>query len=175
MIPLMNNLTTLCLFNLSYQCDNNMLTSFSNLIHSPKLKCVTIGNEDRSMPIPKPFCDILFGPSSLNELSLLSLKCEGSCLDSLETANITKLSLSNCSISTPLFQNLSKILLNKTIQKLQINVTSESETLDLEQVDTFKAALSSNTSLEHLKISMFTENCTHDWSFITSDPRVTIE
>ena len=79
---------------------------------------------------------------------------------------------------TPPFQILSKILLNKTIQKLQIDVTCNSTTLDLEQVDTFRAALSSNTSLEQLKLVVdhadcITESCTHDWSFVT-DPRVTI-
>ena len=176
-IPLMNNLTNLCLPVYLPFDDDTTLTSFSNLIRSPKLQSVTIGNEDDIGSIPKPFSDILFGPSSFNELTLLSCKFEESCLGSLETnTNLTKLSLSHCSISTPPFQTLSKILLNKTIQKLQIDVKS---TRDLEQVDTFKAALSSNTSLKQLKIVIHHEycstvNCTHDWLFIT-DPRVTIE
>ena len=179
MIPLMNNLTILHLFNLPYQCDNDiMLKSFFNLIHSPKLQSVTIGLKDEVdlECIPKPFCDILFGSSSFIELTLLSLQFKK---DLIETnINLTKVSLSNCSISTPPFKTLSKILLNKTIQKLQINVTCTNETLDLEQVETFKKALSSNTSLEYLELVIdhefcIAENCTHDWSFI-HDPRVTV-
>ena len=171
-IPLMNNLNTLSLFDLPYPCDNDIMwTSFSNLIHSPKLKCVTMGDENQDSEeelIPKPFCDILFGSSSFNELTLLNCEFRESCLDSLETnADLTEVSLSNCRISTPPFQTLSKILQNKTIQKLQINVRSISKTLDLEQVDTFQAALSSNTSLEQLKLVIdhefcIAENCTHD-------------
>ena len=174
-IPLMNNLATLYLCDYMSD-DDTMLTSFSNLIQSPKLKFVTIEDENCDAVIPKPFCDILFGPSSLNELTIVG--CEFG-VDSLETnTNITKVSLSNCSISTPPFKTLSKILLNKTIQKLQINVICTSETLDLEQVDNFKAALSSNTSLKRLKLVVkrdyCPERCTHDWCLV-SDPRVTIE
>ena len=179
-IPLMSNLTNLCLFYVLFD-DDETLTSFSNLIHLPKLQSVTIGEDDDRSDIrciPKPFCDILFGPSSLNELTLLHCEFEGSSLDSLEiNTNLTKVSLSHCCIRKTPFQTLSKILQNKTIQKLQIE--SFSETLNLEQLDTFKAALSSNTSLEQLKLVIdheicITENCTHDWSLIT-DPRVTIE
>ena len=178
-IPLMNNLTTLCFSNLPYPYDNGtMLTSFSNLIHSPKLKCVTIGHEflaGELLIIPKPLCDILFGPSSFNELNMLSCKFKESCLDSLETnTNLTKVSFSSCWINhkVPPFQTLSRVLQNKTIQKLQVDVTSCREP-DLEQVYTFIAALSNNTSLQHLKLVIDHQDCTHDWSFIT-DSRVTI-
>ena len=174
--PLMNNLTSLCLNDIVQD-----ISSFSNLISSPKLQCLSIGDiKVKSMLILKLYCDILFGPSSLKELTLLRLQFKENCLDSIETnTNLTRVSLSKCSISTPPFQTLSKILLNKTIQKLQINVKCTCEMLDLEQVETFKAALSSNTSLKHLKMVInheicITENCTHDWSFI-SDPRVTIK
>ena len=178
-IPTMNNLTFLSLTNImEYNVHNTtILSGLSNLIHSPKLKCVSIND---FLPIPRSLGDILFGPSSMNELTVIKCEFKGSCLDSLETnTNLTTVSLSHCSIRTPPFQTLSKILQNKTIQKLQINVISISWTLDLEQVDTFKAALSSNTSLEQLKLVIdhqyrFNRSCTHDWSFIT-DPRITIQ
>ena len=162
--------------------DTAMLTAFSNLIHSLKLKCMTIEITDNHYPlIPKSVGDILFGPSSINELTLINCEFEEDSLDSLETnTNLTKVSLSKVYIGTP-FQTLCKILVNKTIQKLQINVlkSSPGKTLDLEQVDTFRAALLSNTSLKQLKLIIdhrlcITENCTHDWSFI-NDSRVTIE
>ena len=184
-IPPMNNLTSLSLGIESLGVHN--ATKLTNLIHSPRLNCVTIGCIDyysEIQDIPKSVGDVLFGPSFINELTLIICDFKESSLDSLETnANLTTVSLSNCYISTRPFQTLSKILLNKTIQKLQIDVTSEgNQTLDLEQVDTFKAALSSSTSLEQLKLVIdhwlqpvsITENCTHDWSFI-ADPRVTIE
>ena len=183
-IPPINNLTSLTLIDLPGKSDNDTeLTSFSNLMHSPKLKCLTIGDRDDIQPqtITKPLGYILFGPSSVSEL-FLDANFEENSLDLLETnTNLTEVSLLDCSLGGPPFQTLSKILRNKAIQKLQIKVTSYSvsETLDLEQVDTFKAALLSNTSLEELMLVIDHKNypiesCTHDWSFIT-DSRVTIE
>ena len=173
-IPPINNLTSLSLKSLGIH-DAAVLTT---LIYSPKLECITINTISQS--IPKSVGDILFGPSSINELTLINCEFEESCLDSLEiNTNLTKVSLSGCYIRTPLFQTLSKLLRNKKVQKLQIDVLkSSSKTLDLEQVDIFKAALSSNTSLEQLKLvidhrfCIADESCTHDWSFVT-DPRVT--
>ena len=181
-IPLMNNLTTLWSHGFYGHYDNNLtLTSFSNLIHSPKLKCVYIGKDCYNCTFfIKPFCDILFGPSSVNELTLINFEVEDSSFDLLATnTNLTEVFLSGCYITTPPFQSLAKLLRNRTIQTLQIDVKSTSETLDFEQMNTFKAALSRNTSLENLKLvidsdACTTENCTHDWSSIT-DSRVTIE
>ena len=181
-IPLMNNLTTLCLDGFYGHYDNDLtLISFSNLIHSPKLKRVTIGKDCYDYrSFVKPFCDILFGPSSVNELTLIKFEVKDSSFELLATnTNLTKVFLSGCYITTPPFQSLAKLLRNRTIQTLEIDVKSISETLDFEQMNTFKAALSRNTSLEHLKLVIdrdvcTAENCTHDWSFIT-DSRVTIE
>ena len=182
-IPLMNNLTSLFFCDVP-EPDEVALTSLSNLIHSPKLNSFTIGdNESDLQYITKPVGDALFGPSSLkiNELSLIKCIFEENFFDSLETnTNLTKVSLTG-KIEAPPFQTLSRILRNKTIQKLRIYVTSFSEPVDLDQLDTFKAALSSNTSLKYLKlfIEHDTEgrilySCTHDWSNIT-DSRVTME
>ena len=178
-IPLMNNLTSLSLTRVVV-LNAAMLTAFSKLIHSPKLKYLTIGTQGTERHhIPKSVGDILFGPSSINKLTLIKCEFEDNFLDSLETnTNLTTVSLSNCYIRTPPFQTLSKVLLNKTIQKLQIYVKSFGTTIDLEQADTFKAALSSNTSLEQLKLCINHKHymwgdCTCDWSFVT-DPRVTI-
>ena len=91
-IPPMNNLTSLSLKSL--RVDNTaMLTPFSNLIHSPKLKCITI-LRPKPQPIPKSVGDILFGPSSINELTLINCEFEKSFLDSLETnTNLTTVSI----------------------------------------------------------------------------------
>ena len=126
--------------------------------------------------ITKPICEILFGPSSLEKLDLIDCDLEENSLKSLKSnTSLTNLSITGCTMITP-FQTLSVVLHNKTIQKLEIEVTSE--TLDLEQLDTFKAALSTNTSLEEFGLVVFSEDChnldvSHDWSLI--DPRVTIE
>ena len=179
-IPRMNSLTTLILnYDLEQRKRSIVLASFSNLIHSPKLKCLTIGDDYSKPPITKPLGGILFRPSSLRELTLSGCYLKENCLDSFETnicTYVSTLCLSDCAIMDPPFQILSKILRDRTIQKLHINVTCIGDTLDLEQVDTFKAALSTNTSLEKLKlvIGYHPDNCTHDWSFIT-DSRVTIE
>ena len=187
-ISVMNKLTSFTCWDLYGGATE--LTSFSNIMHSPKLKCLTIGRSlNYPEPITKPLCDIMFGPSSLSELTLVGYDFERDCLDSLETnTNLTSVSFSECNI-TPPFQTLSKILRNKAIQELRIDVCCDGTRVwgndvlivDLEQVDTFRAALSCNTSLEHLilKIERAWE-CykydyySHDWRCIT-DRRVTIK
>ena len=196
-LPPMNNLTSLALSQLGqrcnddttsnlsslslygFLCDNDtMFTSFYNLIHSPKLKHLAIGKEIiHTQLITKPLSDVFFGTSTLNELTLINCEFEENALDLLETNTcLTKVTLSACYIMGPPFQTISRILQNKTIQKLQIDSTSFMKNLDLEQVEIFKAALSSNTSLEQLKLVIdFEYHCSmpYDWSLLT-DPRVYI-
>ena len=174
-IQAMNNLTSLSLLHLPLESEN-----FSNLVCLPRLQLLSIGEKDgRLLRITKSFCDVLFGLSSLVELTLINCQFEGNSLDSLETnKNLTKVSLSGY-IKAPPFHILSKILRNKTIQKLLIGVTCINVNLDLEQLDTFNTALLSNKALEQLKLVIdhkysITESCTYDLSLIT-DSRVTIE
>ena len=173
-IPLMKNLTSLCL--VYFPSDNDVLV-FSNLLHLLKLKCLRLTYGTGEL-IPEPICEILFGPSSLEKLDLINYDLEENSLKSLESnTSLTNLTITYpCTMITP-FQTLSAIVLhNKTIQKLEIYVISE--TLDLEQLDTFKAALSTNTSLEEFRLVIIRKDChnpnvSHDWSLI--DPRVTIK
>ena len=187
-IPSMNNLTSLSLLDLPLQCDNDtLLTTFSNLLHLsklPKLKCLTIGATIRGInqPITKRLCDILVNPSTLKELTLDQCSFEDSgCLDSFATSTSLSGLFLSVIIKGPPFQALSKILRNKTIQKLRLDyVTCISETLDIEQVDNFKEALSSNTSLEQLTLfvrdkAVLAISCKYYWSLTPSDPRVRME
>ena len=181
-IPLMNNLIVLCIVTLPLQSDT-MLASFSNLIHSPKLERVTIGDINfAAQLITKPLGDIPFGLSPFYKLTLINCDLKENSLELLETNTcLTEMSLSNCYIEPP-FQTLSKVLRNNKLKKLHIDVTSSKVALDLEQVDTFKAAPSSNTSLEHLTLVIDSTYINLDdfslepWPCsLTTDPRVTIE
>ena len=182
MIPPMRSLTSLSLACYEQELCHTFLTSLSNLIQSPKLKCLSIGqrwNQEELTYITKPFCGILFGPSSLNELILSECDFD---VDLLETNTcLSRLSLSRYKIATP-FQTLSKILRNKTIKKLEIR--ERNHALDWEHLDIFKAALAANTSLEELTWTMsmlnLDQHCKHghcspyDQSLLINDPRVTI-
>ena len=174
----MNNLTSLSRLDIQQSGldqdhgNDTLLPAFSNLIHSSKLTCLSIDGNG-SLPITNPLGEILFGPSSLSDLTISGGEFENHCFDLLETNTcLSRLSL-NGNIEGPPFQTLYKILRNKTMQKLRIDFRSIG-VVDLELVDSFKAALSSNTSLEHLKLAV-SKYYYHNLHWLrAADPRVTV-
>ena len=101
---------------------------------------------------------ILFGPSSLNHLTLLKLPSfTNDCFDLLEANTcLTTLHIST-TIKTHSFQPLTKILLNnKTIENLDWQCSSGliDENIFTKQVNSLNTALSSNTTLKELTLNL---------------------
>ena len=153
------NVTTLTFDVYALLSDQAFQSSLHGLVNSPsnKLKDLTIECFDSCNTSIKTLCDILFGPSSLNHLSLLELpNFTDDSFDLLKTNTcLTTLHISTA-IKTQSLQPLNTILLNnKTIENLRWGCSSllKAEILT-EQVQTLITALSSNTTLKELTLDI---------------------
>ena len=155
----LSNVTSLTLkchgrYNIMNQ---GFLNSIADLVSttSGKLKKLTITG--LSLGHETSFCDILFGPSSLHQLSLPQLGgISEDCFSLLQTNTcLTSVYLKG---DIQVFPTFSKILQsNKTLQKIHLDVgisvrSPISELLDLKQVGEFNAALATNTTLKELTL-----------------------
>ena len=138
-----------------------LLLSLHDLVNSKILKDLAINISRFSVNAStKPLCDVLFGPSSLNQLSLGLPHFAENSFDLLET----NICLTNVHISSedalPL-QPLSKILQNnKTVEKVRWECYYKLEDLDsfAKQVEALNMALSFNTTLKELTLVAHTSH-----------------
>ena len=124
----------------------------------------------------KPLCDVLFGPSSLNQLTLRLHHFTENSFDLLETnTSLTTIHISSdYTLQVPL-QPLSRILQhNETVEKLHWKTRAETE-VSSEQVQTLKVALSSNTTLKELTLEIVTTFESHDLFSLIRDTRLSLE
>ena len=157
------------------ESDPSLLSDFLFCIHglinppSNKLKCLNI---QCASPVDITFlCNVLFGPSSLNQLTLSLPRFAEDSFKLLENNTcLTTVSISG-EDSLPL-KPLVKILHNnKTIEKLQWGPVKfqHSDSLS-EQVITLNKALSSNTTLKELTLT----SCQSRGASLINDTRVKI-
>ena len=122
----------------------------------------------------KPLCDILFGPSSLNNLKLqLPYYTDGS-FELLETNRcLTTLHIFRFSEHTLSLQPLSGILqINKTIENIQWGYCAHLDDLDFEQVQALNVALLSNAVLKELTLSISDNGRAFNGCSLVLDTRV---
>ena len=182
--------TNVTALTLTYYCmyehlsDQTFLSSLKSLIDSPSKKLrylaieppivnTTVGVSTKSLSgiTTKPLCDVLFGQSSLNQLSLELLHFTENSFELLQTNTcLTTVHISSDSEHTLDVQPLSRILQNnKTIEILR---WGECKKPDLEQVETLNVALSSNTALKKLILDIDTSYISPDLSSLISDNQV---
>ena len=169
-IPLTNIQTLTLRFVL--QENQTFLLSLHDLISSPSnmFKNLAIISFGKYNVNTKPLCDVLFGPSSLNQLTLKLPYFSLNSFDLLETNTcLTTVRISSTQLLPP--QSLCKILQgNRTIENLR---WGECNTLDL-QIEAFIMALSSNTTLKELTLHMLPSYITNYVSSLIHDTRVSI-
>ena len=175
-IPLMKNLNTLSIpglgastmdiellriislsnvVNLKLLCHDSavsnqrFLASLADLVSSESGKLRFLTLRASLLCNKKSLCDILFGPSSLNKLTLEGIADD--CFNLLETNTcLTSVRLEGSIFHVAPFQTFSKVLKrNKTLQNIYAEVgVIHLELFDFEQVKKFNAALTTNTTLK---------------------------
>ena len=157
------NVTTLTML-FEFLSDQTFLSSLYDLINSPSnsIKDLSLELSEIGSIGTKPFCDILFGPSSLNHLTLgLPYFTENS-FDLLETnTSLITVDIAFFDSCTLQLKSLSKILKrNKTIEKLEWACLSKLADLDffVQQAEDLNLALSLNTTLKKLILHMETHH-----------------
>ena len=172
-----SNVTTLILQSAFITGNPKFLTSVHNLVNpsSSNLKNLTLelGLKEKYL---KALCNIMFGQTSLNQLTLQM--CIGFFYE--ESLNLLQAdtSLTHVQfrgvIQHP-FQAFSNILRkNKTIQVLRWFFDKDYYTIPPHHMEAFLEALSVNTTLKEFVVIMYRDNPRLDCSLLASNPRVTL-
>ena len=197
-IPLMKNLSALSLSVTDYKSELLDTISHSN-ITTLKLTAVRLFYSNRlslqaliknltnltiklhfAMNFTKDLGNILFGPSSLKQLTFSASLFEKYSFDMLGTNTcLTSVHLEGC-INSP-FKTFAETLQNNTTMEVlrwDVHFTTYPESIyfDFDQVDLFQAALSCNTTLKEFIMNIDKRYIYggYDWSRLVSDPRLTI-
>ena len=172
-----SNVTTLILQSIDPLEDTKFLTSLHNLVNpsSSNLKNLTLefGLTEKYL---KALCNIMFGQTSLNQLTLslpigffyeesLNLLQADTCLTHVQFRG---------NMQRP-FQAFSNILQkNRTIQVLRWFVDTDYYTIPPHHMEAFQEALSINTTLKEFVVITYRNEPRLDCSLLASNPRVTL-
>ena len=153
-----SNVTSLTLYCTEHPYEG-FLTSIASLVSSTSRKLKNLTITGCVLLDVKPLCEILFGLSCLNQLSIHSLMgISGDCFSLLQTnACLTSVHLEGRIQVFPAFSII--LQSNKTLQKIYLGIEIRvwpriCKLLDLEQVENFNAALATNTTLKEFTLSI---------------------
>ena len=145
-----------------WKFNQTCLSSFIGFINSPsKLKDLTIkvlnfDHHDSSDVNTKPLCDVLFEPSSLNQLTLTLPHFTENSFDLLETNTcLTTVDIDSTKKDLPLKPLFRILERNKTVESLGWKGSHTLERPWNKELETLHNSLSSNTTLKKLTMDIY--------------------